>query len=101
MPAAETRALDDDELEVLRDLGRHWGGAVGDREKWERALPMDPALRREAEEIGPRRLSRFVTIADEEASEPRLRRLIVGPPLRSTALGSVRTSSSWKSATSA
>jgi amino acid transporter len=90
MPASETRELDEAELEVLRDLGSHWGGAVGDREKWERALPVDPALRREAEEIGPRRLSRLVSVADEEVSEPRLRRLVFGPRLRSTAIATER-----------
>jgi hypothetical protein len=34
MPPTDTRALDDAELQVLRDLGRHWDGAVGDRERW-------------------------------------------------------------------
>jgi amino acid transporter len=95
MPAADTHAPDDAELEVLRDLGRRWGGAIGDREKWERALPVDPALRHRAEEIGPRRLSRLVSVADADASEVeaiglRLRRLILGPPLRSTAIAAER-----------
>jgi amino acid transporter len=102
MPPTDTRALDDAELQVLRDLGRHWDGAVGDRERWQRALPVDPALRRNGEEIGPRRLGRFVSVADGYASEveeteerdgplwSRLRRLVLGPPLRSTAIAGER-----------
>ncbi|MEA2468591.1 MAG: hypothetical protein QOJ57_2717, partial [Thermoleophilaceae bacterium] len=103
MAATDTRARHDAELEVLRELGRRWGGAVGDREEWERALPVDPGLRVAAEELGQRRLSRFVSVADAhpsaveamEAAAPstraerlwfRARRLILGPPLRSTAI---------------
>ena len=102
-----TRALDDAENEVLRDLGRHWGQAVGDRAKWERDLPVDSSLRRNAQEIGPRRLGRFVSVAagddseveaTEETSEStrdgrlwfRLGRLVLGPPLRSTAIAAER-----------
>jgi amino acid transporter len=98
MPPTNTRAVDDVELEVLRDVGRHWDGVVGDREQWQRALPVDPALPRNGEPIGPRRLSRFVSVVDGYASEveeteardgplwSRLRRLVLGPPLRSTAI---------------
>jgi amino acid transporter len=91
MPASDTQAPDEAELEVLRDLGRHWAGAIGDREKWERALPVDPTLRHDAEEIRVRRLTRLVSVAEPDASEAeairlRLRRLIIGPPLRSTAI---------------
>lgn len=91
MPAADTHAPDEAELDVLRDLGRHWAGAIGDREKWARALPVDPTLRHDAEEVGPRRLSRLVSVAEPHRSEDqawgaRLRRLILGPPLRSTAI---------------
>jgi amino acid transporter len=107
MPAAHTPALDAPEVEVLRDLGRHWGGAVGDRAKWARALPVDPALRDTATQIGPQRLNRFVSVADGQRSELeateeqppptrqgrlwfRLRRTVLGPPLRSTAIAAER-----------
>jgi amino acid transporter len=109
MPPTDTRALDTAELEVLRDLGFHWGGAVGDRAQWERVLPVDPHLRRETEEIRARRLGRFVSVGDasahvadveatEETGSPshagrlwlRLRRLVLGPPLRSTAIAAER-----------
>jgi amino acid transporter len=95
MAAVDTHARDDADLEVLRDLGRHWGGAVGDRRKWERALPVDPTLHHPAEEVGARRLGRFVSVTDGhdsevEATGVRLRRLILGPPLRSTAIAAER-----------
>jgi amino acid transporter len=95
MSAADSHALDDAELEVLRELGRHWGGAVGDRDKWERALPVDPTPPQYVDEVGPRRLGRLVSVADSNASEEeatgsRLQRLILGPPLRSTAIAAER-----------
>jgi len=96
-PSAPLPPLDEGELEVLRRVGRHWGRAVGDQPR--RALPVDPALPGYPEEIRPGRFGRFVGVGSGEAQQTevevtddaplrlaRMRRLIVGPPLRSAAL---------------
>jgi len=105
-------ALDLGQLSVLRRLGRQWGRAVEDAELWRRALPVDPNLGSypEASEIRPAGLGRFVAVAmrDDQlgaveatsgAETPpsrmgrvgyQLRRVLLGAPLRSTAIAQER-----------
>jgi amino acid transporter len=99
--------LDDRELEALREVGRHWNGVVGTRLNRLCALPVDPSLRRVAEDVKPGQFSRFAQVtlfkpqgrgeleATAAATEPvsRLERLVgqvkkilIGPPLRSNAI---------------
>jgi amino acid transporter len=104
-------ALDERELSNLRALGRRWEDRVPPREEWERALPVDPRLEY-SERHGPaRRGGRFVPIltgrpdhpedleaTPEAIAEPsdvgRLtylaRRVLIGAPLRSTAVAEER-----------
>jgi amino acid transporter len=95
--SAQLPPLDDGELEVLRRVGRHWGRAVGDEPR--RALPVDPGLGGYPDEIRPGRFSRVVSVESGEAQQTgvevtddvpprrtRIRRVLLGAPLRSTAL---------------
>jgi amino acid transporter len=85
MPSTATRARHEAEPALLGDIGRHWGAAVGDRERWERALPVDPTPGRNARQIGPASLS-----TRDGPLWVRLRGWVLGPPLRNTAIASER-----------
>jgi amino acid transporter len=98
--------LDERQLGVLRQVGREWDRVCGNPEAWRRALPVDPSLGAypDATDIRPSRFGRFARVqltplpAVESTSEadvpysplgrlgPRLRRALLGPPLRSTAI---------------
>ena len=102
---AQMPALDDREVDALRSVGRQWADCMADREAWDRALPVDPDLRYlDSEES---REGAFVRIRsgrsgdrdDLEATpagnetdsglgrlEYAARRVLVGPPLRSSAV---------------
>jgi amino acid transporter len=109
-PDALLTKLDDRQLGVLARVGREWGRVCGNPEVWRRALPVDPNLGEfpASTDIHPTRFGRFVPVqsaplaevqatADAEA-EPtpagqlgsRLRRALLGPPLRSTAIARER-----------
>jgi amino acid transporter len=107
---AQLPALDLQAVEALREVGGQWAGCMADREAWDRALPVDPDLRYlEGEPAG----GAFVRIRsttrqgedDLEATDSgeeddsrlgRLRRagqrVLIGPPLRGTALAEQRMS---------
>ncbi|MFZ1993501.1 MAG: APC family permease [Solirubrobacteraceae bacterium] len=106
---AQLPALDDRAVAALREVGRQWASCMADREAWDQALPVDPDLRYlEGEPAG----GGFVRIrsatgqdddleatpkGDEHGSRAgRLqhvaRRVLIGPPLRSTALAEQRMS---------
>ncbi len=110
-PDAQLPRLDDQEVEGLREVGRCWSGRVPEREAWERELPVDPDLKYQVDQ--PSRRSVFVRIhsrsaasADEVESTQRAgevdsrlgraaylsRRVLIGPPLRSTAIAEERMS---------
>ncbi len=115
-PDATLVTLDRVQLDALRRVGEDWGRVCGDRDAWLRALPVDPNLGEypDAEEIRPSRFGRFVSVGDggdagaapvgetesetdEAAPAPRaarigydLRRALLGPPLRSTAIARER-----------
>lgn len=105
-PSDELPRLDTQQLDVLRQVGCHWARAVGDRESWRQALPVDAGLVRYPSELQPGRFGRFVRLdvqggrpsqaaAVEEPEADRsgfarlgalAHRLILGPPLKSTAI---------------
>ena len=106
---AQLPALDDRAVAALREVGRQWASCMADREAWDQALPVDPDLRYlEGEPAG----GGFVRIrsatgqdddleatpkGDERDSrvgrlEHVVRRVLIGPPLRSTALAEQRMS---------
>ncbi|MFD3520102.1 APC family permease [Streptomyces sp. NPDC058653] len=118
--SAPLRALDAQQLDVLRGVGREWQRVSAGRDVWRRALPVDPdlgALPAPAQ-ITPARFGRFVPVspfgptalgtppsrlpppdtADEgpprivggSESLYRLRRLLLGPALASTAIARER-----------
>ncbi len=108
---AELPALDERALAALRAVGREWPGAASGAGARRRDLPVDPSLRYVLDE-GPRR-GRFISIRaapgrnhdevevtrrggtpDSAAGrlEYGLRRLLVGPPLRSSAVAEERMS---------
>ena len=110
-PSAQLPELDQSSLLALADVGRLWDGCMPARELWERALPVDPGLDFADPELS--RAGRFVhirsagaeaTVDDElEAtvkagqSDSRTgraayayRRVLIGPPLRSTAMAEER-----------
>ncbi len=110
-PDALLARLDERQLGVLRRVGREWGRVCGNPEVWRRALPVDPDLGSfpDPTEIRPSRFGRFVPVqsapvseveatgaADEVSSSPAprlghaLRRALLGPPLRSTAIARER-----------
>jgi amino acid transporter len=109
-PDALLVRLDERQLGILRRVGREWGRVCGNPEVWRRALPVDPSLESypDPTEIRPTRFGRLVsvqsesTLAGTSASEiavpssqlgrigRELRRGLLGPPLRSTAIARER-----------
>ncbi|MGW1304518.1 APC family permease [Streptomyces sp. NPDC002514] len=110
-PAAQLAELDEEQLCVLRGVGRAWGRVSVSPEEWRRALPVDPDLGAfpPAAQLRPARFGRLVPLPPlgvslpgeqvdtEEQPRGRLgragawaRRLVLGMPLRSSALVSER-----------
>jgi amino acid transporter len=109
-PDAPLPALDESQLGVLRRVGREWGRVCGDPEAWRRALPVDPSLGSypDPKDIRPVGFGRLVRVQSgalpvvetgREAEVPSsrlgrlghdLRRVLIGPPLRSTAIARER-----------
>jgi amino acid transporter len=101
-PSAGDRPLGDRDLELLDRIGRHWSQAVGDRSRWESALPVDPGLvPADPAEVGPSRFLRFAPVGRREVEASRAasvedtrrariawraRRVLLGAPLASTAV---------------
>jgi amino acid transporter len=100
-PSASPPPLDERNLDVLRQVGRHWR-PVGAGPS---ALPVEPGLRLDARGVGRGRFGGFRVVPPTngrppqvEAPEamatggawPRVRRIVLGPPLRSTAIASER-----------
>lgn len=109
-PAEEYRSLSADDLRVLREVGRHWASVLAQRGR-ERTLPVDPTLGSFSRAPVPTRFGRFAPIqmfrpeapdklvATELGAAPesrlgraftRVKRLILGPPLESTAVAQER-----------
>jgi amino acid transporter len=105
-PSAEFPPMSQDELDVLRQVGRDWAAALRDRSRPLTALPLDPALGRYSSVVPPTRFGRFGRVemfrpeAPDKlvATEPavaaessrgralrRVRRAVLGPPLASAA----------------
>jgi amino acid transporter len=109
-PDALLVKLDERQLAMLREVGREWGRVCGNPEVWRRALPIDPSPGGfpDPTDIRPSRFGRFVPIesgplpaveAEGETEVPDsplgrlaydLRRVLLGPPLRSTAIARER-----------
>jgi amino acid transporter len=109
-PDAPLVALDDRQLAILRRVGREWGKVCGNPDVWRRALPVDPDLGSfpDPTDVRPSRFGRFVPVQSERAPELRasggaevvpstaghlgaeLRRVLLGPPLRSSAIARER-----------
>ncbi|MHB8491850.1 MAG: amino acid permease, partial [Solirubrobacteraceae bacterium] len=109
-PDALLVRLDKRQLGVLRRVGQEWGRVCGDPEVWRRALPVDPSPTPypEPTDIRPSRFGRFVHVqslppatvqATSETGVPPsplgrlaldLRRTLLGPPLRSSAIAAER-----------
>ena len=105
-PAALLPTLSEQQLRVLRRVGREWDRVCGDADVWRQALPVDPDLGSYPAEIRPTRFGRFVPVAgvdgqlpalqaSNEAETPRpalthlgyqLRRVVLGPPLNASAI---------------
>ena len=109
-PDATLATLDDRQLDVLRRVGREWGRVCEAPEVWRRALPLDPSLGSfpDPTDIRPTRFGRFVRVqsgplpeveatGEAEVSPSRegrlgheVRRVLLGPPLKSTAIARER-----------
>src|ERR1039458_1260061 len=109
-PDAALASLDTSQLDLLSRVGREWGRVCGTPEVWRRALPVDPSLGSypDPTDIRPTRFGRIVPVqsrslavagSTSEAEVPSslpgrlghdLRRGLLGPPLRSTAIVSER-----------
>jgi amino acid transporter len=110
-PDALLTRLDERQLGVLARVGREWGRVCGNPETWRRALPVDPSLGSfpDPTDIRPSRFGRIVAVQsaplpDVEATPAAdavpasgalrlghdLRRALLGPPLRSTAIARER-----------
>jgi amino acid transporter len=109
--SAQRPELDQSSAIALAEVGRRWDGCMPAREIWERALPVDPGLafadpeRSRAGRFVHIRTARATTADDDEleatveagrSDSPTgrvayaLRRLLVGPPLRGTAIAEQR-----------
>jgi amino acid transporter len=104
-PSAELPALSEQELAVLREVGRDWSQGVPDHGRLTQDLPLDPALTRTAIPT-PGRFSRIAQVAQFRVEAPDrlvtnqrdeapssagrfaggLRRVVLGPPLSSSAV---------------
>ena len=109
-PDAQLGQLDERQLKILRGLGREWGRVCGNPQTWRSALPVDPtpAGFPDPNDIRPTRFGRFVQVqsgaeseveATSDAEVPpsrpgqlayELRRALLGPPLKSTAIARER-----------
>lgn len=110
-PDAGMPALDDRQVNGLREVGLKWADRMPGREAWERSLPVDPHLKYLVDE--PARRSVFVSIRSRSSGDPddieatqradesdsalgrashSFRRVLIGPPLRSTAIAEERMS---------
>ncbi|HMD52258.1 MAG TPA: APC family permease, partial [Solirubrobacteraceae bacterium] len=109
-PDAALATLDPEQLGVLREVGDEWGRVCGDPDVWREALPVDPNLASfpDPAEIRPSRFGRFVRVQSRPAAagastgevqaaptQPgslgeEVRRVLIGPPLKSTAVVSER-----------
>ena len=69
-PGVHVSGLDEQELAVLRQVGGHWGRALGGRPAWVRALPIDPGLHRFPRSLEPRRRGRFAPVDFVETGDP-------------------------------
>ena len=109
-PNAQLPQLDQSSLSALAEVGRRWGGCMPAREVWEHALPIDPGL--DFADPQRSRAGRFVHIrsagaqTDDDELEATvragqadsrtgraayaLRRVLIGPALRSTAIAEER-----------
>jgi amino acid transporter len=104
-PSDAMPALDEGQLQVLAEVGQQWAEVCGNPEQWRRALPVDPGLTRFPSEPERPRMTRLVSVAAlpgetveatpeaEEEAGPlaerlayRVRRSLIGRPLRSTAI---------------
>ena len=109
--SAQLPELDQSSLVALGDVGRRWDGCMPAREIWERALPVDPGLdfadpqrsragrfvhirTAGAETTGDDELEATVKAGQSDSLTGRaayaLRRVLIGPPLRSTAIAEER-----------
>ena len=109
-PGSTVAGLDEQELAVLRQVGDHWGRALGARRAWVRALPVDPGLHRFPRSLEPAR-SRFAPVGFVETGDSaelvatphagagtswpgraasRWRRAVLGPPLSGGAVAHER-----------
>jgi amino acid transporter len=109
--SAELPELDQSSLSALGDVGRRWDGCMPAREIWERALPVDPGL--DFADPQRSRAGRFVHIQSAAAGTIKageleataragqsdsltgrtafaVRRRLIGPALRSTAIAEER-----------
>ncbi len=109
-PDALLVRLDESQLGILRRVGEEWGRACGNPEVWRQALPVDPSLSSYPDpvDVRPSRFGRFVPVqggpvpgveatreGEVSPSPPGraradVRRLLIGPPLRSTAIARER-----------
>ncbi|WP_314172229.1 APC family permease [Streptomyces winkii] len=108
-PAAIMPALTSQQIRTLRQVGRQWGIVAGDARGWREALPADPGLTGfpSPRDVTPGRFGRFVVVpgagpgggTDRVEAVPasgarsllarasrRARLVVLGAPLRSTAL---------------
>jgi amino acid transporter len=108
LPAATSPpAPSEEQVEILRQVGMHWGVAMGGRRRRAEGLPVDPDLIRVRT---PKPVSRFERLAETPAFKPvrqgeleatamagqpasgrgralyRARRILLGPPLTTTSL---------------
>ncbi len=93
-PASTIAGLDDDELAVLRQVGGHWSQALGGRQAWVRALPIDPGLHRFPSAPEPGGGGRFASIdfvGTEDATE-----IVATPHAGAGTSWSGRTASTWR-----
>jgi amino acid transporter len=104
-PSAELPALSEPDLAVLREIGRDWSAGLPDHRRRTEDLPLDPALTKyrkptpgrfsriaELEEFRVEAPDRLVTNQRDEAASSAgriaagFRRVVLGPPLRSSAV---------------
>jgi amino acid transporter len=69
-PGSTVAGLDEHELAVLRQVGGHWGRALGPRRAWVRALPIDPGLHRFPRSVEPGRGGRFAAVDFVATGDP-------------------------------
>jgi hypothetical protein len=93
-PGSTIAGLTEDEVGVLRQVGGHWGQALGPRRAFVRALPIDPGLHRFPRSLPPSHGGRFAPIDFVATGDPA--EIVATPHAGAETSRPARAASTWR-----